>query len=524
MESIQWLGENVYRRSVSVDFTVPNKTDFPLFWITMELAPPGWVVIPLSLMRKGVLYDFDIFNESRRSIPVFTREQHEEIAVAAVIAKAVRSVERVNKGIAFDVPLQTSLEEIVRENDSTRAGRLLHSFVNSSGERATQSYLEQRRVLLADKEFMQLLRDLAEQYLMCVYLRASAGERRIIKFGYEDQSRNVDAHWISSGGRRLLQWFGWWPRVTHVTTGDVSSAQSYHIEVAAPIELLIARADLRTVPVTSAPAVKSESLMKRVHFHVPASGYSGLQFQSLDLEVHFALDPQGFLLSVTLVAVATFLLLFSGLLWHINGTTLKQQDTAAVVVVALPGLLAALLFRSDEERLVAVSVIGLRFIAGMLVFASLMAAGLLAINIDSETRLRGWYGVTSIAGVAAFAMTVAWHLSYYWGRVASPWRRPPFPGAEAHGSRQAPTRQLVRRPGPGFIRSTRPYLTVLGLVAILGLYSALGGRWPTFPASLRINLAVWTGFAVLVGLWAIASWLAALLGWWWRRSSPDIIV
>jgi hypothetical protein len=534
VEAIEWLGESLYRRRVSVDFTTPDRADFPQYWNTIDRLGHGQVIIPLSMMRKGVLHAFDIIDESRHSIPVLTRFQHEAIAVAALLTRANKAIENVKSGTTLDENLQDELVSIVRENNPEVAKANLDKFENPRlGPRtgAPQIYSEQRDALMSDGEFKQILGDFADQYLMCVYLRGAAGVRRILKFGYEDQARPVvdeSRHRVRAAVRLrwqiLRQYFGWLPRVTHVETADISSAQSYHIEVGAPTELLIARADLKPASQGGAAPLRSESMARRVHFHLPNTDYpSGADFKSMDLEVQFALEPQGFLFSVMLIAVITFLLLFSGLLWHFDGVALKQQDTAAGVVVALPGLLAALLFRSDEERLVAVSVIGLRAIAAMLVLASLTAAGLLVVNIDAKTRLYLWCAVTVFAGLLALTTVVGWRLSCYWARVASPREQQIAKAGQASTSPVKERRPEIPRPGPGLITPWRALLTVLGIVGLLGLYGAVGGRWPSSLPWPQLSLALWIGLAVLAGLAAVSNWLAAFLGWWWRRTSPDII-
>jgi hypothetical protein len=522
VEAIEWLGESLYRRRVSVDFTMPPRPEFPQYWAAFDGLSDKAVVIPLSMMRKGVLHDFDIVDESRRPIPVCTREQHEAIAQAALLTRAVEEIEDRGMGRGLDTGLEQQLVNIVRENDATLAASLLITFENRQTLVPGAPPSDQRRALLENTRFMQLLRNLAGQYLMCVFLAGLPGQQRVIKFAYEDQAGPSESKGsLGSVFRRGCQYIGWWPRVTHVEIGDPSAARSYHIEVAAPRELLIARADVRQQQGTGSP-LRSESLARRVHFYL--TGSTDLEnLPSMDLEVHFALDPQGFLLSVMSAAITTFVLLATGVLLHLNGFGLKQQDTAAVIVVALPGVLAALLFRSDEERLVAISVIWLRVVAALLVAASLGAAGLLVINIDSSTRSYGWYLVTFIAGMTAVGTAVAWRLSSYWARVASPQAaaQPVQPSATA--------RPRVPRADVGAFTPSRFVITVFGLIGLVGLATALGAQWPhlSLPSWEAVQ-AVWFrlaavavfGAAVFI---AMVSWTTSLLGWRWRRSSPEII-
>jgi hypothetical protein len=530
VETVEWRGERLYRRRASIDFTVPGRDESPNYWTALSPLT-GWVVVPLSMMRKGVLHDFDIADESGHSVPVLTRAQHEAIAVGALVTLANKVIKAAGAR-RLDPTLVQQLVDVVRENDASLA-ELILTKLDQEDRRGSveqsvadaQGYMAQRHALLCDREFKALLQDLASRYLMCVYLRGAPLERRILKFGYEDYARDLarrpplPRRFLNSL-ERVGANIGWLPRVTRVRTGDPSATQSYHIEVAAPSELFIARADLTTRIDEHATIERSESMARRVHFHLREDPqHPGAS--PMELEVHFALDPQGFLFSVLLIAFTTFLLLFVGLIWHLNGVALRPQDTAAVVVVALPGLLAALLFRSDEDKLVAASVAGLRLIVGMLVAASLAGAGLLALNIDAQTREYWWIGVVVVAGIPAFTTAVAWQLSHYWYRVASPFRAP-RPRAPPRGNGAPHDHQLPGTPRP------RPGLMVgIGLpvaaVGALGLYGAIWGTWPTWAASLsNLSRSDWFGVAV-VGLFGAASCgFAFVLASLWRHESPNI--
>ncbi len=532
VESVEWLGVRLYRRRVSIDFTVPGMgtEEFPKYWDALSPLT-GWAVIPLSMMRKGVLHDFDIADESKQSIPVLTRDQHEAVAVAALMTLATRAIKAAG-GRRLHSTLVERLERLVRENNADRAKAMLRAFEEGT-ERASdegtvsdwKTYSAQRHALLCDQDFLVLLRDLATRYLMCVYLRAAPRERRILKYGYEDQTREDirPGFWKRRANAlySLAVNLGWLPRVTRVKTGDPSGTQSYHIEVAAPTELIIARADLTAKSNGRTKIERSDSLVRRVHFHVrDRDDLAAGEANPMELEVHFALEPRGFLLSVMLIALMTFLLLFAGFLWHLNGVALRPQDTAAVVVVALPGLLAALLFRSDEEKLVAASVAGLRLMVGMLVLASLAAAGLLALNIDATTRQNLWLIVVVIAGLPAFATTVAWQLSLYWYRVASPsWyaRRSTTKSLRAEGTIDS-----------GKIPRLRPWAMVkigatLALIAALGVLGASRQTWPGWIPWPIPGWAWLMGLSVVAGSGALACLTGTLLAWWWRSSSTDII-
>ncbi len=527
VETIEWLGESLYRRHVSVDFTMPAKDQLPNYWSTLRRFRVPTAIIPLIAMRKGVLYNFDLMDESGRAIPVLTRDQHELIAVVAVLTEARSALHRSSpsnedrpEAVKLHPTLQTRISGIVRQNDPVVARtdfdalRDCHS-TDAADVADLASYTQQRCLLVSDDQFTKTLEEFAERYLMCICLGVSAGQRRVVKYSYEDRSVTHvrAARWQDRLGilfERVLMGLAWLPRITRVQTGQPSSAQSYHVEVAAPSDLLIARADL-VVPHAGkkSEVVRSESLARRVHFHVPSGAQrrnadAGLSaFDSMNLEVHFALEPYGYLLSVLLVGAGTFLLLFSGLLWHAHGAHLAPGDTAAVVVVALPGLLAALMFRSDQEMLVALSVRGLRVLVGFLVAASLGAAGLLALQLDTTTRQWGWIVAIVVAGLAAASTYVAWCCSLCWARVASG-RDRKVKGPDGAIPRTSPLAPMPRETIP---------IGVAALAAILSLT----------PLRSLISPEVWTGFFVLIVIVFVCTALAIGIAWCWRSRSPSII-
>ena len=179
VEHVTFLEEDLVRRRISVDLTVP------------ERAPEAWNarLLPLGLLRKGRLAQFDLRREGGESVPLLSSAQNGPLSTEVLVAAAGLVV-----GEAGPVPegLRASLATIATGD----VGAAVEAWRGLGVEQGDEA--DWREVLAADGWFMELALNLAHNFLVLAVVEAKAGERRVLKLSYVRR--------IGLGGARRRGW------------------------------------------------------------------------------------------------------------------------------------------------------------------------------------------------------------------------------------------------------------------------------------------------------------------------------
>lgn len=165
VEHVTFLEEDLVRRRISVDLTVP------------ERAPQAWNarLVPLGLLRKGRLAQFDLRREGGEAVPLLTSAQNGPLSTEVLVAAAGLVV-----GEAGPVPdgLRGSLATIAA-GDGAAAVEAWRGLGVADDEEDGW-----REILAADGWFMELALNLAHNFLVVASVEAESGERRVLKMSY----------------------------------------------------------------------------------------------------------------------------------------------------------------------------------------------------------------------------------------------------------------------------------------------------------------------------------------------------
>src|SRR3954471_21899103 len=104
------LTEEIVRRQVSVDFAVPAALRSAL------LVGEGQAVVPVALLRKQILRNFDLRNEAEEAVSVLARDHTTLLAGAALLAQASDPVRDLAPELAGRLP------RVVRAPAAPRGG------------------------------------------------------------------------------------------------------------------------------------------------------------------------------------------------------------------------------------------------------------------------------------------------------------------------------------------------------------------------------------------------------------------
>jgi hypothetical protein len=387
VDTVVFLDDRRVQRHRSVDFRVP---DWPIFRRSESVLPSKTYVIPIGLLAKQSLVAFDVFGEAGQALPIFTsRQNHYLTSAMRELARTVESTSTdANEGVA---PLgQRTRTELLTLADNFRDG--------------------------IDTE-------LTDNFFLCVLLECEVGQRRIVKYTYEETlppsivfnsrpsaKRKEDApprmswrdHW-----QRTRRYVGWDPQPIELDCPSASYGPSYHIEVTPPDQLFFHVAEFQFTSRKSASETKKEESDGEARFSYASPAKVGIarahlrlerldKGQSVVMHAHVGMRPDGLLTGAMLVGVMASTLLVVGVLLHQAGATASGDGPAALLLV-LPAVFGAVMFRPGEHRLVTRVAAGVTLVARAVVTLSLAAAGLLALHHAPDGRFVWWVVVTILA-------------------------------------------------------------------------------------------------------------------------------
>ena len=212
------------RRRVSVDFLVPGEA------ISPGKPPP---VLPLALLEKRPLVDFDLEDESGESLSVLTRQENGFVAWSAMARIA-----QFEAATAFgpDKKLPSSLlgDLKIVAGGAPRAAFEALQRLGGEEDRAL------RAVLHDSQFFMSLALSLADGFLLLTRANDRPGTTRIVKFSYAQElefpPETRRERFIARMGFAAAEYGFWIPAV--------GESESYHFEFQAPPGLEVAASEL----------------------------------------------------------------------------------------------------------------------------------------------------------------------------------------------------------------------------------------------------------------------------------------
>ncbi len=238
VETVEMLSQEETRRRVSIDFTLSAKQ-------RASLTTRHGVTVPISVLTKRPLRNFDLIDEDLAARPILGRADSRELALIALLRAAHDALEDPPPDHRADA-LTADLRQVVF-GDGALAVDALETFVDAAeGGDAT------RAAVWSDPACRSLLTTLATDYVLFVALPENGPARRVIKYSYgEDfpldppRARRTDKYSPSELLWRLRNpdrtWF-------LIDCPEAWRAASFHMEIAIPEELRIARAELGRFP------------------------------------------------------------------------------------------------------------------------------------------------------------------------------------------------------------------------------------------------------------------------------------
>jgi hypothetical protein len=355
VERITFCDADALRRDVSVDFTLPNwfhdrreagrRVGVARTFAQLRARSKASVVrrqlVPIGFLRKGVLVNFSLRDESDVSLPLLNAPQNTQVSEAVLVSIASRALEGpVPSAIRCDI------RDLVRaDHDLTRRPSL--------AQNAYKKLFETRDAALAERErleqhqaFSSTASTFLGHFLALAIVELHRYQRRILHFSYEE-SLHED---VGTGARRLFPFVERLargePRVMAVSAPAAAQAQSYHLEVEAPEGHMISKRESfwfhvgNRVPVPT----RNTGTFRRAHFHLShlAAGSKAAALVHLLPRPYTIVRGAAGTSTLALVSIASIAIRYPSL-------DEANAEVATSVLLAFVGLMSLFMIRSGEQ-------------------------------------------------------------------------------------------------------------------------------------------------------------------------------
>lgn len=383
VESLRLLEGEYGRRRVSLDCTPPDSLK-----LSDESDRERGVLLPLAMISKGPMRNFDVTDASGLSLPVLGRRDDGYAAWSAICARFASDL-----GSPLPTSVAAVLSRIVLEPAETAlplADELSRGCVDGKEVFDVGRIREQTVLLLAD---------LASNFLLIALLEPEKCNRRqVVKFAFHwHVEMSGDPNWIDRFKIALGTVYGNYG----LEVSGASDAASYHLEAHAPPGLKTVGLEL-----PSGGRDEESSVDDRVDVVAHAVGSYEASSPIEDATLYVAVPPRG-LRTVTAIitgfTAAVFLL--ERLLPGAQDALLEAPDGAVALFLIVPAAFSSFMARPTENILLSYILLPLRMI--ILLCAALLVAGAASL----VGRLHDPYmGILWFAGAATSIVLLVWQL------------------------------------------------------------------------------------------------------------------
>jgi hypothetical protein len=355
VETLTVLSHEQVRRSVSVDFTVPleHRDD-------LRLSEREWIV-PLALLAKRPLVNFDLRDEEQRAVPLLRAEETQ--VVGRELLYLMLDLDRED---ATEDPGSGALIERVLAAEARDVPDAVGALVE----------LDQRLGPLPG--FSALADRLARGFLLCAVV-GDVSRRRILKFAYDEPLARPDrfSHFYDAPG--------------------CTEAASYHATVHVPDEMRARTTELLDNVTGSVLAAGPRDADRPAVYYVADTG----RRLEPGLSVRYGTERGRFLVPAALVACVIALELALPWLFADLSRLAAQAGPAISVLLSSTVVFSALVLRSGEHPLVRLVLAPYRLCLAAATLAAVVAGASLGFRAHGGVLAWCWGLGALVAAVAA---------------------------------------------------------------------------------------------------------------------------
>jgi len=436
VEHVSFRDDRSVVRRVTAEFYVPEQA--PVF---RGDDGQDYTLIPLSVMRRKTLVNFQIRDDEGRPVAMPSLRQNQAITESLLLACADATT---TGHSGHSAESREQIEDFVHRVVSGTQQELVAAY-----ESLEKGYVPAVvRKLAAQPGFKAILDRMADGFVLWVMIPAGGPRRRVLTFSCDeplylryresghkkgDQKPGREAHTYRLG-RTLRPWrltvlgsaLGLTPTRIQFPVPGAENAASFHFEIDAPKGVQIVEASLLAGPPGGKnPAFdRVQGCFPTVDLHVIEVPNGSLSRAQIGLQV----ANRGWLLTsmFSCWAVFGFLLAFA-----IHRAALKLTgDLPVVILIALAAAVAGFVAQSDAHGLAAQLLKWVRALALIAAGLPLVAMTFIAFEAAAPTHVGPalWSAVGVSAAIALLLLTVCcrawWHQRK---TVRSPWEQDPKP-------------------------------------------------------------------------------------------------
>lgn len=391
VETVEMLTQEETRRRVSVDFTLSAQQ-------RAALTTRHGEVVPISVLSKQPLRNFDLRDEQQASLPILNRADNGALGLTALLSAALDAIPTAAADERAVELLTAELQEIVC-GDEQPALEVLSALVG-----AAEAGDPVRAPIWQDSTCRTLLRTLASDYVLFAALPAGGPDRRVLKYSYGEDFP-LDPPWK----RRLDRYAPaeiWWrlrkPDRTWFLIDCPAAwrAASFHMEIAIPEELRVSYAELGRFCGDDAPEPLgvSDELANR------SALYAAQEIAPHDdvrAFVEVVSERDGGAVRAAMTALAVTALLWLG--W-LSGLDAEAPGAAVSLLVAGGAVVSGLAASTGHHIIVNKLLRGRRRTLMLVTVAAIAASASLAMEIPSPRPLEVWLVAAIICSTAALRL------------------------------------------------------------------------------------------------------------------------
>jgi hypothetical protein len=392
IEGISFVDELRVQRRISLDFSVSD---------AMPKAPgdPNSVLVPIAILRKEKLRKFDLRDSDGNALAVLTAEQNGRLTGALLVALYGAACRRSDPAFAPDPDVERDLRDLATANPDTAKHIRRRLEGTEPGHPAHHIHAIATRSVLRT-----LIVDFESHFMLVAVVPGSSGQRRIVKYSHEQPlSRFITGNWAQRLWLRVRALLSTAEQRITLLASGIGAAQSYHIEVEMPEDLIAKSATLRKLGGTQDPLDQDENVL-RVHLRA--------ENQPRDMQARvdliFLLRPSVLWPYVIISAGTTLVLAVAAALriWMFH----PQADPLTSLLVAFPGFFVVYALATGH-RLTRRLSLTLRLSSLASAVLSFLAAASLALiappQAPSWWRLWTWITLAVLSGANTLGLVAS---------------------------------------------------------------------------------------------------------------------
>jgi len=426
-EHVSFRDDRAVIRRVTAEFYVPDEA--PIFRGDDGRA---YRLVPLSVMRRKTLVNFNLSDEEGKSVVLLSLRQNQAITESMLLACADAALENTNGAAGPITGSRQHIGSFIHDVVSGEQQILTAAYKSLDDGAAAPAVLE----LTKHRMFRTILDRLADNFVLWVMIPAGAPRRRVLTFSCDEpltlryrKPGLKDGQWELGPKLRpltrtvLFSALGLTATRIRFPVPAAENTASFHFEIDAPPGIQIVEASL----LAGRPQDEEPPSLDHVKGGFPTVGLHVIEVPNGSLsrvQIGLQVVTRGWLMTSTVSSWAVFGLLLA---FALHVPALKPGgEVPPLVLVALAGGIAGLIAQSDRHALATHLLRWARSLATIAVALPLVATTYIALEAARTARLQyALDAVAAVGGVIALLLTAVCLLSWWrQGKdVLSPWEQ-----------------------------------------------------------------------------------------------------